>query len=241
MSLILALETASTACSAALCRADGSVLAESLSLEGPAHAQRLLPGVAEVFAATGADWGDVGAIAVGLGPGAFTGLRIGVATARALAQADAHVRLLGVPTTVALALALAESPESCSAAPRQLRLVPLIDGRRREVFAAVCSSPAPGALAVVTEVAVIKAGDLGVWLEALGPSLVGGDGAVLYAAELPPAARLAAAVTAPTAAMVGRAVALGVPGVVSGPDAVLPLYGRAPDAARWIPLPVALP
>ena len=43
--MILALETATTACSAALCAADGSVVAETVTLEGPAHTQRLLPGV----------------------------------------------------------------------------------------------------------------------------------------------------------------------------------------------------
>lgn len=233
MSLILALETASTACSAALCTAAGAVLAQSLTLEGPAHAQRLLPGVHEVFAAAGAGWDDVAAVAVGLGPGAFTGLRIGVATARALAQADPRLQLFGVPTTAALALALAEAPEF-GGQP----LVPLIDGRRREVFAAVCTSPAPGALTVTGDVAVVKADELASWLAALGPCLVGGDGALLYADLLPPEARRAPAVVAPTAAMVGRAVALGVPGVVSGPDAVLPLYGRAPDAARWAAAPV---
>jgi hypothetical protein len=60
--------------------------------------------------------------------------------------------------------------------------------------------------------------------------LAGGDGAVLYAGALPATALRAAAVVAPTAAMVGRAVACGAPGLVRGPDAVLPLYGRAPDA-----------
>jgi len=53
---------------------------------------------------------------------------------------------------------------------------------------------------------------------------------VLYRALLPASAVAAAGVVAPTAAMVGRAAACGAPGLVRGPDAVLPLYGRAPDA-----------
>jgi len=69
---------------------------------------------------------------------------------------------------------------------------------------------------------------------ALLVAVVGGDGAVLYAGMLPASARSVAGVAAPTAAMVGRAVAAGVPGLVWGADAVLPLYGRAPDAARWV-------
>ena len=60
-----------------------------------------------------------------------------------------------------------------------------------------------------------------------------GDGALLYRELLPATARVAAGMPAPTAAMVGMAVARGAPGMVVGPDEVLPLYGRAPDAARW--------
>jgi len=225
--VILALETATTACSAALCAADGSVVAETVTLEGPAHTQRLLPGVHEVLQRAGATWDDVDTVAVGLGPGAFTGLRIGVATARALAQADGRVRLAGVPSCAALALALADVSGG-------LAVVPLIDGKRREVFAAVYEpDPAPAGVRLVEEVAVVPADELAAWLERRGPLLAGGDGAALYAELLPSSARRADAIVAPTAAMVGRAVACGAPGLVTGPDAVLPLYGRTPDAARW--------
>jgi tRNA threonylcarbamoyladenosine biosynthesis protein TsaB len=228
--VILALETATTACSAALCAADGSVLAETVALDGPAHTQRLLPGVHEVLEKAASSWSDVTTVAVGLGPGAFTGLRIGVATARALAQADGRVRLAGVPTPAALALALAGAPEATA----HRLFVPLIDGKRREVFAAVYTADAAGeGVRVVEHFTVVPADELGAWLLGLGDVLVGGDGAVLYGDLLPATARVAAGVLAPTAAMVGRAVAREVPGLVVGPDAVLPLYGRAPDAARW--------
>jgi len=228
--VILALETATTACSAALCAADGSVVAETVALEGPAHTRRLLPGVHEVLEAAGASWSDVGTVAVGLGPGAFTGLRIGVATARALAQADGCVRLAGVPTSAALALALARSPEAVS---RHL-LVPLVDGKRHEVFAAVFARDETGSgVRVVEGVSVVPADQLAAWLSRLGDVIVGGDGAVLYRELFPAATVVVDEMPAPTAAMVGRAVACGAPGLVFGPDAVLPLYGRAPDAARW--------
>jgi tRNA threonylcarbamoyladenosine biosynthesis protein TsaB len=228
--VILALETATTACSVALCAADGSVVAETVALEGPAHTRRLLPGVHEVLETAVASWSDVDTVAVGLGPGAFTGLRIGVATARALAQADGRVRLAGVPTPAALALALARAPEAAAHRP----LVPLIDGKRREVFAAVYAADvAGGAVRVVEPVTVVPADELVEWLARLGDVLVGGDGAVVYRDLLPATTRVADEIPVPTAAMVGRAVAREAPGLVFGADAVLPLYGRAPDAARW--------
>jgi tRNA threonylcarbamoyladenosine biosynthesis protein TsaB len=225
--VILALETATTACSAALCAADGSVVAETVTLEGPAHTRRLLPGVHEVLELAGAGWDDVDTVAVGLGPGAFTGLRIGVATARALAQADGRVNLAGVPSCAALALALADASGGSAVAA-------LIDGKRREVFAAVYEPDAgPAGVRLVEEVVVVPADELAAWLERRGPLLTGGDGAALYAELLPPSARRADAIVSPTAAMVGRAVARGAPGVVFSFDHVLPLYGRTPDAARW--------
>jgi tRNA threonylcarbamoyladenosine biosynthesis protein TsaB len=229
VSLILALETATTACSAALCAADGSVVAQSITLAGPAHAERLLPAVQEVFDAAGVTWDDVGTVAVGLGPGAFTGLRIGIATARALVHADGRLRLVGVPTLAALALELTRSREASSGSV----VVPLIDGKRREVFAAAYVG-AQGAVRVVEDVVVVKADALGAWLARHAGAVAGGDAAVLYADLLSEGITAAAAVPAPTAGMIGRAAALEVPGTVSGPDAVLPMYGRAPDAARWV-------
>jgi len=227
--MILAMETATTACSAALCAADGSVVAERFSLDGPAHSRLLLPFVHELLTEAELGWDDVDTIAVGLGPGAFTGLRIGIATARALAQAGEGVGLAGVPTLSALALGLARTPE---AEPARL-LVPLIDGRRHEVFAAVFARDDGGEVRQVEGVAVVPAAGLAEWLAARGDVVAGGDGAVLYGELLPASALAAAGIVAPTAAMVGRAVACGAPGVARGPDAVLPIYGRAPDAAPW--------
>jgi tRNA threonylcarbamoyladenosine biosynthesis protein TsaB len=223
--VILALETATAACSVALCDDAGATVAEVVALDGPAHTQRLLPGVHQVLQEAGVEWAGVDVVAAGLGPGAFTGLRIGVATARALAQADGRVRLAGVPTVAALALALSEL------VPGARTLVPLIDGRRREVFAAVYAPGVDGGVRVVEEVRVLPVADVPAWLASLEDPVVGGDG-VAVCPELP-ANVTVAGVPAPTAAMVGRAVARAVPGLVSGADDVLPLYGRAPDAARW--------
>jgi tRNA threonylcarbamoyladenosine biosynthesis protein TsaB len=223
--VILALETATTACSVALCDSGGAVVAQRVALAGPAHSQLLLPFVHDVLEEAGAGWADVATVAAGLGPGAFTGLRIGVATARALVQASATMCLAGVPTLSALALALADAPEATGRG-----LVPLIDGRRREVFAAVFAGEGDAGLRRMEDVAVIHADELTAWLAARGDVVVGGDGVALYGDLLPATAVAAAGIIAPTAAMVGRAVARGAPGLVHGEDAVLPIYGRAPDA-----------
>ena len=141
-------------------------------------------------------------------------------------QADGAAGLAGVPTLAALALALASAPE---AAPGRT-LVPLVDGRRREVFAAVFEAAPDGGVRQTEDVAVVPADGLAEWLGARGDVVTGGDGAALYGELLPASAHPAAGIVAPTAAMVGRAVACGAPGLVHGPDAVLPIYGRAPDA-----------
>lgn len=99
--------------------------------ERPRHAARLLPLCAEVLDRAGIGYAELERLAVGVGPGTFTGLRIGVATARALAQA-ARIPLVGVSTLQSLALnALLD---------RQLAAVDgvaaVLDARRGEAFAA---------------------------------------------------------------------------------------------------------
>ena len=88
---LLGIDTSTPAASAAVLRDDGEafeVLPPPERLQRPpAHAAELMPAVAEAMERAGVDWSDLDAIAVGVGPGTFTGLRIGIATARALATA----------------------------------------------------------------------------------------------------------------------------------------------------------
>jgi tRNA threonylcarbamoyladenosine biosynthesis protein TsaB len=98
----------------------------------PRHTTRLMALVVEVLGAAGAQWADIDRIAVGVGPGTFTGLRIGVATAQALARAR-EIELVGVSTLHALARGASAS----SGAPKAADAVmAVIDARRGEVFAA---------------------------------------------------------------------------------------------------------
>jgi tRNA threonylcarbamoyladenosine biosynthesis protein TsaB len=112
--LILAFDTATRVATSALVR-DGEVLGERVST-----AVKVLEDVDELLRLAGAAPGDLERVAVGTGPGSFTGVRIGVATARGLALA-LGIPLAGVSTLDALA----------AGAPGAL---PVIDARRSEVF-----------------------------------------------------------------------------------------------------------
>lgn len=113
--LILAFDTATDVATSALV-ADGEVLGERVS-----QAVTLLEDVDALLRQAGAHTRDVDALAVGVGPGSFTGVRVGLATARGLALA-LGIPVAGVSTLDALA---AGAPGA----------VPVIDARRREVFA----------------------------------------------------------------------------------------------------------
>ena len=99
----------------------------------PRHASALLPAIEEVLAA-GGGWDDVERIAVGVGPGTFTGLRIGVTTARALAQARG-LGLAGVSSLATLAAGVDPAHPEASR-PR----LAVIDAKRGEAFTALYDS-----------------------------------------------------------------------------------------------------
>jgi tRNA threonylcarbamoyladenosine biosynthesis protein TsaB len=119
--LTLAFDTATSVATSALVR-DGEVVAERAS-----RAVRVLADADELLTAAGAQPRDLTAVVAGTGPGSFTGLRIGLAAARALAFA-LELPLAGVSTLEALA---AGAPGA----------VPVIDAGRREVFSVVDGTP----------------------------------------------------------------------------------------------------
>lgn len=102
----LALDTSTAACSVALRRSDGELFehrpASARLGERPAHTTELLPALLEVVGAAGIELADVERLVVGVGPGAFTGLRIGLATARAIVTAGG-AELRAVSSLAALA------------------------------------------------------------------------------------------------------------------------------------------
>jgi tRNA threonylcarbamoyladenosine biosynthesis protein TsaB len=126
---LLGIDSSTSASAACVLGDDGSAFevepAPARLREGPAHARELMPAVAEAMERAGAGFADLEAIAVGVGPGTFTGLRIGIATARALASSS------GLPLRPVSSLAaLAEGIEG-------ERRLALIDARRGELFAAL--------------------------------------------------------------------------------------------------------
>jgi len=129
---LLAIETATDMVGAALLRDDGGG-AERMHLGGRAHAELLAPAIEEVCALSGCTVADLDVVAVDIGPGLFTGLRVGVATAKALAQA-LGIGVLGVGSLDVLAAAAGgaaaggEGPVGAIAA--------VVDARRGEVFVA---------------------------------------------------------------------------------------------------------
>ncbi len=136
--MLLAIETATDVCAVALLDGDRVVAARQTDTPR-AHAARLAPMIAEVLAEAAVPARELTTIAVSVGPGSFTGLRIGIGTATGLALATG-ADLVPVPTLDALVLA---AREAGVAGP----LVAVVPSRRGEVFAGGDGS-APRALAV---------------------------------------------------------------------------------------------
>ena len=120
MSLVLAIDTATPAVTAGI--VDGSrVLAERVTHDARAHAERITPNVLDALADAGLTMSDLGAVVVGCGPGPFTGLRVGMATAAAYGHA------LGIPVYGVCSL-------DAIGGQTTGEVLVVTDARRREVY-----------------------------------------------------------------------------------------------------------
>lgn len=134
MTTLLLIETATPVCSVALAR-DGVVLAELHSDEPNAHSSQLSPFINQLFAQCGTHPAQVDAVCVSSGPGSYTGLRIGVSTAKGFCYALDRP-LLAVPTLQGMAAQYyTQNPDYKG------MVCPMIDARRMECYTAVFASP----------------------------------------------------------------------------------------------------
>jgi tRNA threonylcarbamoyladenosine biosynthesis protein TsaB len=215
----LGFDTSTPATSACLLRADGEAfeaVPDPAELLGPPrHSRDLLPRVADVMERAGVGYRDLGAVAVGVGPGTFTGLRIGIATARGLAHAHG-LEVRPVSSLAALAAGI-DSP---------LRL-PLIDARRGELFAALHEGERERWAEFVAEPASVaeRARAAGI------NPLAAGDGAVRFRQVLEDAGvRVAPDGSEAHAVRALHVCRLAAAARPVPAEAVLPNYIRAPDA-----------
>jgi tRNA threonylcarbamoyladenosine biosynthesis protein TsaB len=248
--IVLGFDTATPATAVALRLADGATLRardDPGSQERPGHTTRLLVLAGELLAQAGLSWEAVQRIAVGVGPGTFTGLRVGVAIARGLAQ-SLGVEVVGISSLRALAeAAFADGDVRWEGEPAVLAA---IDARRGEAFVAAYaraegspvasgggSSTATPPRARARELAGPRAlapEAFGEFLAEAGASrdwLAVGDGAIRFQVQME---AIGVAVAAEDSALhridAGVLCELALTAPSGAIEAVLPDYRRRPDA-----------
>jgi tRNA threonylcarbamoyladenosine biosynthesis protein TsaB len=212
--IVLGLDTALAACSAAIW-ADGVVRSRRFAEMRTGHAETLMGFIGEVMADAGADPSALDRIAVTVGPGSFTGSRVGLAAARGMALARG-IPCVGITTLAAIAAAVDD-------APGDALIAAAIDARRGEIYYQLFETGpvAAGSPAVLgIEEAASDAISRG------RPIVIAGSGAALLGPRVP-GAILSAAPELPDAGHVAR-LAAAMANLEDAPPA--PFYLRAPDA-----------
>ncbi len=196
------------------------------------HGARLPGALCDLLAAEGLELPAVEGYAIGLGPGSFTGLRIGLATWKGLAYASRRP-LVGASSLAAMALAAAP------AAPPGAVLVPLLDAKKAEVYAGFYLAEAGGVRAVEPEAALSPDALVDLAAKLPGPALGFGEGWAAFAGALEGRLpRLATAVETPSAAAVAALAACSLAGAVFDQQALFalePHYVRKSEAEVKFP------
>lgn len=165
---ILAIDTSQKTVSVAIL-ADGVVLADIFVNSGRHHSEMLLPAMEQTFRFAGLNPGEMDLFAVTIGPGSFTGLRIGAATIKGLALATGKP-VVGVSTLEALARNAAHTEKQM--------ICPMLDAQKNQIYTALYRPMVGPAMERVREEQVI---DVDKWLSGLDDDILFlGDGAVNY-------------------------------------------------------------
>jgi tRNA threonylcarbamoyladenosine biosynthesis protein TsaB len=217
--VILGFDTSGATCSAAVLR-DGAVAASRAIAMERGHAQALAPMLREVMAEAGLGFDRLDAVGVTVGPGAFTGIRIGLAAARGLGLAMG-IPVYGVSGFVAIAAAAAAELQAGEA------LLVAIESRRAELFAQSFADARTGSFEPVSIAPAALAE-----LVAAGPLAIAGDAAARASGALEAAGRAVRQLAAriPDPAVVAR---LAAERWAAGerPPPPSPFYLRAPDVS----------
>ena len=221
--LILGISTSTARVGCAIGGHEG-ILGAVHSSRGRRHAETLTPAIEFLCRQTRVELGDIGAIAVDLGPGLFTGLRVGVAAGKALAHAR-RLPMIGVASLDLLAFAVRHSNR---------RIVCAIDAGRGEIFHGSYRQ-VPGGVQRITDPAVGTADDLASELVAVREELLlVGDGALRYRASFEGMKGLElgdSGVAHPSAgSLVQLAHARALREEFVAPTELTPMYLRKPDA-----------
>jgi tRNA threonylcarbamoyladenosine biosynthesis protein TsaB len=243
--ILLGFDTATPSTAVALLRRDAGTTLEARddppAGERPRHTSELLPLATRLMSEAEVGWEQLEGIAVGLGPGTFTGLRVGIATARALAQ-SLHIPLIGVPSLRALA-----EPALSEAQPSAAGVLSVLDARRGEAFVAAYARRDGATIELLAPRAVRpqQLAEVAAEMGAAGGSestplaggeesmpLAVGDGAIRFRGELEAAGAALPGEHSPlhvlSAAAICELAALQCQ--AQSVEQVLPLYGRRPDA-----------
>jgi tRNA threonylcarbamoyladenosine biosynthesis protein TsaB len=170
--IVLGIDTATEQTSVALGSETGPIA--DARFAGPSKQDELVPAIEQLLRWAGLELGNVGGIAVGTGPGRYTGLRVGVEVAKTLAQVS-HVPIVGIPSLDVVAFGVRTSRRLIGA---------VLDARRGEVFVGFYRS-VPGGIVRDGEYEVVGPEALAAELQARADDvLLVGDGAILYRNEL---------------------------------------------------------
>jgi tRNA threonylcarbamoyladenosine biosynthesis protein TsaB len=221
---VLAFDTCFDACSVAVAldaEASRCTLEERFELRDKGHAEALMPMIEETLASAGIGLSGIDRIAVTTGPGTFTGTRIGIAAARALALATGK-EIVGASSLAVMAHGL---PASLAEPRGRTGLTIAVDARRGQVYVQLFGSDGFDARSVPELLTIEDAAMIG----GPGPVALAGSGAALVEEEARRRGREVAVVISelhPRASALARMA----PRLVPAPGPLRPLYLRPPDA-----------